>query len=99
MSVRLPIYRSLSKRLEILGLSLWEIAFLVGGFVTFTEVFYFIRYRTLIGFLIVFICGFVLRYLNRRFDQHFVARLQRFIFLPPSLHRSIYRPKGESTDG
>jgi len=99
LNSRLPIYRSLSKRLEILGLSLWEIAFLVSGFVIFTEVFSFIPYRSLIGFGIVFVVAGILRHLNRRFEQHFLARLARFATLPDSLDRSLYRRKGKKPNG
>lgn len=87
MSVRLPIYRSLSRQVEIFGLSLWEIAFLVTAFVFLTEILFFVPHRTLISFAIVFICAGILRHLNKRFDRHFLARLIRFAALPERLHR------------
>lgn len=97
MSIRLPIYRSLTQYVEILGLSLWEIAFLIFIFLFFTEVLRSVPQHTLIGFGVVLSLGAALRHFNRRYEKHFLARLVRFIALPDRLTRHIYqRPNFET---
>ena len=88
MSGRLPIYRSLNQKLEVLGFSLLEIGFLTGIFIVVSQVLSFTDLHSLIAGILVVLLGAFIRHLNRRFERHFIFRLFRFIALPPKLHRS-----------
>lgn len=93
MSLRLPIYRSLNKRVEIFGLSLFEITTLVCVFVFLTELLRFVPYRSLITLVLVLLAAGVMRQLNRKYERNFLLRLIRFASLPERLDRRFEMKK------
>lgn len=89
MSSRLPIHRSINKRLEVLGLGLWELGFLCCLFVGLSESLSFFSGGTALSIGVVVILGGVMRQLNRRFEPRFMVRLIRFVLLPSRLESKM----------
>lgn len=94
MSARLPIYRSLNHRLEILGFSLLELGVLTGLFLVLSNVLSFTKLHSLLAGLLVVFLGAFIRHLNRRFERRFTLRLVRFCMLPAKLHRRLTSSTG-----
>lgn len=88
--MRLPIYRKLDERLQILGLNLLELGCLGGLYVLLAEALSFWSYGFLFSLLVSAI-GFVfLTILHQKFESHFLQKWLRFAKLPEALPKMIF---------
>jgi len=93
--MRLPIYRRLDERLQILGLTLMELAVLGGVYVLLMELLSFWTYGVLISLALTFVGFVALVILHRRCESHFLQKWLRFAVLPEALPRATIRNFGE----
>ncbi len=80
--MRLPIYRRLDERLQILGLSLLELSILGGVYVLLAEVLSFWAYGIFASLVLVLIAFIFLIWIRRRYESHFLQKWIRFAALP-----------------
>jgi len=86
---KLPVYRFINHRVEILGLSLYELIGLSISLVVLVRLLAFLRHGALISLATVLVVALTLRILNASHQRHFLRRLIRFIQLPDCLFRRI----------
>jgi hypothetical protein len=96
--VRLPIYRNLKQRLEILGLSPIEFLVLCLCFLLLTYTVSGVRFGSALVLGITFGLAVLLRFLHRRFESHYAEKLIRFTQLPDGLHRRLMDPAERRPD-
>ncbi len=95
--MKLPIYRRLDERLQILGLSILELAILGGLYIFLAEILSFWSYGIVIA-LVVCLAGFIgLLYLHRHFESHYIQKWIRFAALPEGLSHQVQLSKGNHT--
>jgi len=89
--VRLPIYRHLNHRIEILGLSLLELGILCVVFLFLSSLLHQVKFGSAITLFVCALLAFFMRLLHRRFEAHYLEKFIRFVSLPDGLHRRLLR--------
>lgn len=95
--MRLPIYRRLDERLQILGLNLLELSILGGLYVLLAEIFSFWAYGIFASLVFVLTAFCFLIWIHRRYESHFLQKWIRFAALPEGFKKAFLRfPEGQT---
>jgi hypothetical protein len=93
--MRLPIYRRLDERLQILGLTLPELSILGGVYVLLAELLSIFSYGIFVALILTNAAFVFLLYLHRRHESHYIQKWIRFANLPDGLSKSIFIKRQE----
>jgi hypothetical protein len=91
--MKLPIYRHLSQRLEIFGLSPLELGILCLVFVVLNDL---VPHFPFAHFFVLSAClgmALLLRHLHRKFESNYIEKFLRYAALPDQLDRKLMTPK------